>query len=146
MGEQSVDESGGQQCTGGQRFSRFLGYGKLHRDRLLSVLTMLNLSSIQDETGQIWVASLATTATVATTAYGNYTILKTNVQKGGKINIAGGIVLIIMYSYFSGFSQPKLLEWLNPYGIVLAIPSVLSGAIGLTSSSKSDGESMTDCH
>ena len=99
--------------------------------------TIFNLSSIQGETGQTWIASLATAAAVVTTACGSYTILNGNAQKGGKINIAGGLVLIIMYSYFSEFSQPKLLDWLNPSGIALVIPPILSGVIGLIVSSQS---------
>jgi hypothetical protein len=99
--------------------------------------TMANLSSIQDETSQILIASLATGITVITTAYGSYTILSANTQRGGTINVAGGIILVIMYSYFSEFSQPKLLQWLNPLGIALVIPSIVSGVIGLITSSKS---------
>jgi uncharacterized membrane protein len=99
--------------------------------------TMANLSSIQDETSQIWTASLATAIVVITTAYGSYTILKGNSQKGGTINVAGGIILVIMYSYFSEFSQPKFLEWLNPFGIALVIPPILSGVIDLIGGSKS---------
>jgi hypothetical protein len=99
--------------------------------------TMVDFSSIQDETSQIWIASLATAIAVITTAYGSYTILNGNTQRGGTINVTGGIILVIMYSYFSEFSQPKLLEWLNPSGIALVIPSILSGVIGLITSSKS---------
>lgn len=99
--------------------------------------TMANLSSIQDETSQIWIASLATGITVITTAYGSYTILSGNTQRGGTINVAGGIILVITYCYFSEFSQPKLLGWLNPLGIALVIPSILSGVIGLIGGSKS---------
>lgn len=99
--------------------------------------TMANLSSIQDETRQTWIASLATGITAITTAYGSYTILKGNTQRGGTINVAGGIILVIMYSYFSEFSQPKLLEWLNPLGIALVVPPILSGVIGLISGPKS---------
>ena len=127
-------------------FLGFLGTASSIAIGFYLVSTMLNLSRIQDETGQIWVASLATVATAATTAYGSYTILTADAQKGGKINIAGGITLIIMYSYFSEFSQPKLLEWLNPSGIVLLVSSMLSGVIGLTSHSKSHSESTTDSH
>jgi hypothetical protein len=106
--------------------------------------TMFDLSSLQSETDQIWITSLATAAAVVTTGYGSYVILKGNAQKGGKINIAGGIILIVIYSYFSEFSQPKLLEWLNPLGISLAIPPILSGVIGLASDSKSQSESTTE--
>jgi hypothetical protein len=104
--------------------------------------TLLDLSSIQGETGQIWIASLATTASVASTAYGSYTILNSNAQRGGKINIAGGLVLVITYLYFSEFSQPKLLEWLNPIGIALLIPPILSGVISLMRNPKNQSESI----
>ena len=127
-------------------FLGFLGTVNSITIGLYLILTMLDLSSIQDETVQIWIASLSTTVAVAITAYGSYAILKISTQKGGKINIAGGIIIITMYSYFSEFSQPKLLEWLNPYGIALAIPSILSGAIGLITPLKNDGKSKTHSH
>jgi lipopolysaccharide export LptBFGC system permease protein LptF len=102
--------------------------------------TMMNLASIQDETSQIWIAGSATAIAAITVAYGSCTILGNNRQKGGKINIVGGAVLILTYAYFSEFSQPKLLEWLNPIGIALLIPPIFSGAIGLISDSKNQSK------
>jgi hypothetical protein len=95
------------------------------------ISTMMNLASIQDETSQIWIAGSATAVTVITMFYGSCTILRSNTQKGGKINIVGGAVLIATYAYFSWFSQTRLLEWLNPIGIAILIPPILSGAISL---------------
>jgi uncharacterized membrane protein len=95
------------------------------------ISTMMNLASIQDETSQIWFAGSATAVTVTTMFYGSCTILGSNTQKGGKINIVGGAVLIATYAYFSWFSQTRLLEWLNPIGIAILIPPILSGAISL---------------
>jgi hypothetical protein len=104
--------------------------------------TMTNLANIQDETSQIWIAGVATTITAIVTAYGSYLILRSNTQKGGKINVAGGSVLIVTYFYFSMVSQPKLLEWLNPLGIALVIPPILSGVISLMMNPKNQSESI----
>jgi hypothetical protein len=104
--------------------------------------TMIDLANIQDETSQIWIAGVATTITAIVTAYGSYLILRSNSQKGGKINIAAGSVLIATYFYFSEVSQPKLLEWLNPLGIALVIPPILSGVISLMTNPKNQSESI----
>jgi hypothetical protein len=104
--------------------------------------TMIDLANIQDETSQIWIAGVATTITAMVTAYGSCLILRSKAKKGGKINIAGGSVLIVTYFYFSLVSQPKLLEWLNPLGIALVIPPILSGVISLTINSKNQSESI----
>jgi hypothetical protein len=98
---------------------------------LYLISTMLNLSNIQDETSQIWLTGFATAITATATTFGSYTIFAHSVQKGGTINIAGGAVLVATYAYFSGLSQPKLLEWINPLGIALVIPPILSGVISL---------------
>jgi drug/metabolite transporter (DMT)-like permease len=107
------------------------------------ISTMLDLAKIQDETSQIWIASVATTITAMVTACGSYLILKSYTKKGGKINIAGGSVLIVAYLYFSMVSQPKLLEWLNPLGIALVIPPILSGVISLMTNPKNQSESIS---
>jgi hypothetical protein len=111
---------------------------------LYLISTMLNLSSIQDETSQIWLAGLATAIAATATTYGSYKIFAHSMRKGGIINIAGGAVLVATYAYFSGLSQPKLLEWINPLGIALVIPPILSGAISLICDSKDQGELITD--
>jgi hypothetical protein len=114
----------------------FLGVAVSLAVGLYLLSTIANLSSIQDGTAQSLIAGVATTITVVTAAYGSYTILNGNSQKGGTMNVAGGIVLIITYSYFSEFSQPKLLDWLNPSGIALEIPTILSGIMSLVSGPK----------
>jgi hypothetical protein len=107
-----------------------------------SLSTMINLTNIQDETSQIWIAGVAITITAMATAYGSCLIMRGNIQKGGKINIAGGSVLIVTYFYFSEASQPKLLEWLNPLGITLVIPPILSGVISLMINPKNQSKSI----
>lgn len=104
--------------------------------------TMINLTNIQDETSQIWIAGVAITITAMATAYGSCLIMRGNIQKGGKINIAGGSVLIVTYFYFSEISQPKLLECLNPLGITLVIPPILSGVISLMMNPKNQSKSI----
>jgi len=111
---------------------------------LYLISTMLNLSNIQDETSQIWLTGLATAITATATAYGSYKIFAHSMLKGGITNIAGGAVLVATYTYFSGLSQPKLLEWINPLGIALLIPPILSGVISLIYHSKDQGEPLTD--
>ena len=98
------------------------------------VSTMANLASYQDETSQIWSTLFVTAIASIATLFGSYLILNSKPRKGGGINIAGGVILLATYSYFSEFTEPKLLEWLNPLGLVLVMPSFLSGVISLMSS------------
>jgi len=93
--------------------------------------TISSISNIQDQGFQSWTISVAVAIALLALIYGSYLILKGHTQKGAKINVTGGIISALIYIYYSAFSQPKILDWLNPAGIVLTIPAILSGAIGL---------------
>lgn len=100
--------------------------------------TMLSISQIQGMTFQSAIASIAIGVAFASLTYGSFEILKGNTKKGARINMAGGIFSILMYIYYSEFSQPSFLGWLNPIGITLLIPPLLSGTIGLLKETKSE--------
>jgi len=76
---------------------------------------------------------LSPTMAVITTMliYGSFLISKNeNTKKGAKINLIAGLSLAFVYIYYAHFSEPQLLSWLSPAGILLIIPPTLSGIIG----------------
>jgi hypothetical protein len=93
--------------------------------------TISSISQIQSTTSQSAIASIPIGVTFTSLTYGSFEILKGNTKKGAKINMAGGLILACVYIYYSEFSQPNFLGWLNPVGITLLIPPILSGTIGL---------------
>jgi hypothetical protein len=93
--------------------------------------TLSSVSQIQSIMFQSTIASMATGVAFTSLTYGSFEILKANAKKGARINMAGGILSVFTYIYYSEFSQPSLLGWLNPIGITLLIPPLLSGIIGL---------------
>jgi hypothetical protein len=67
--------------------------------------------------------------------YGSYLIFKNkNVKRGAEINLITGLILAFLYVYYAYVSQPSLLSWFTPGGILLIIPPILSGIIGKTAS------------
>lgn len=93
--------------------------------------TISSLSAFGNEAFQSFIASVAIAVAFSALMYGSYLLFRDGHQKGGKINIVGGLILTGVYVYYSAFSQPKLLEWLNPSGTTLLIPPILSGILGL---------------
>jgi hypothetical protein len=70
---------------------------------------------------------------IVTLIYGSYLILKNrNTKRGARVNLASGLILAFLYVYYAFLSKPILLGWLNPVGISLIIPPLLSGIIGQT--------------
>jgi MFS family permease len=62
--------------------------------------------------------------------FGSYLIVRNkSIRKGSRVNIVAGLFLAFLYVYYSCFSQPLLLGWLFPYGIILVIPPILSGIL-----------------
>jgi Na+(H+)/acetate symporter ActP len=98
--------------------------------------TVSSISNIQDQGLQSWTISVVVAIALLALIYGSYLILKGHTQKGATINMTGGIILALVYIYYSTFSQPRLLDWLSPAGIILTIPAILSGAIGLIRGTK----------
>jgi len=79
---------------------------------------------------QGYIAALIIATVAAILIYGSYLILKNeSARKGGKINLAAGLILTSLYIYYSFLSQPRLLSWFIPIGVLLIIPPVLSGII-----------------
>jgi hypothetical protein len=101
--------------------------------------TVSSISNIQDQGLQSWAISIAVAISLLVLTYGSYLILKGHSQKGAKINMTGSVISAIIYIYYSAFSQPKLLDWINPAGITLIIPAILSGVIGMTQGTKDRG-------
>jgi hypothetical protein len=65
--------------------------------------------------------------------YGSYLIFKNkNVKRGAEINLVTGLILAFLYVYYAYVSQPSLLSWFTPGGIILIMPPILSGIIGKT--------------
>jgi len=95
---------------------------------LLSTIFSLILISDLMIQGYILAPVVATVAVAL--IYGSYLILKNkNLKKGAGINLIFGLILAFLYIYYAYFSQPLLLGWLAPGGILLIIPPILSGII-----------------
>lgn len=101
------------------------------------ISTILNMSKIVNQPLDGWIASMAIIVIIIALIYGSFLIVRGKNRKGGKINMASGLILACVYIYYSVFSEPKLLSWLNPIGITLMIPPILSGIISLLNEAKS---------
>ena len=80
---------------------------------------------------QVYSLSTLTIGSAVMLIYGSFAITKLKSWKGGIINLlAGTVVPIPTYVYFTFYSQPKLLvSWLIPVGFCVLIPSLVSAAI-----------------
>lgn len=90
------------------------------------------LSAIVSSSGQTLESYMiigTTSIIVAVLIFGSCMIMARNPKKGGKLNMAAGCLQTCIYVYYSLFSQPSLLNWLNPAGITLLLPSLLSGLV-----------------
>jgi len=95
---------------------------------LLSIL--FNPINISNLVIQGYIAAPIIATVTAMLIYGSYLILKNeSARKVGKINLAAGLILTSLYIYYSFLSQPRLLSWFTPIGVLLIIPPVLSGII-----------------
>jgi uncharacterized membrane protein YgdD (TMEM256/DUF423 family) len=114
--------------------SAFMGFlGAINSMAIGFYVTSLLFNPIQISNSIIqgyMVASLTATLTAAL-IYGSLLILKNkNVGRGAGINLTAGLILTALYIYYAHFSQPSILGWLTPNGILLVIPPILSGVIG----------------
>jgi hypothetical protein len=67
--------------------------------------------------------------------YGGILMWTNNTLKGGIVNLlAGALVPVPTYVYFTFFSQLDLLSWLGPSGFLLLAPAILSGVISVYAS------------
>lgn len=95
---------------------------------LLSAL--LNPILIPDLVIQGYILSPIIAVITILLVYGSYLILKNkNTKKGAEINFIAGLFLAFLYVYYAYFSQPPLLKWLAPAGILLVVPPILSGIL-----------------
>lgn len=117
-------------------FLGFLGAANSLAIDFYLISTILSMSKIVNQPLDGWIASMAVIVIMIALIYGSFLILRGKNRKGGKINMAGGLILTFVYIYYSIFSEPKLLDWLNPIGIVLVMPPILSGIIGLLHGAK----------
>lgn len=98
---------------------------------LLSIL--FNPLGISNLMIQGYVLAPVIAVIIVTLMYGSYLILKNrNMKRGARMNLASGLILTFLYVYYAFLSKPILLGWLNPAGISLIIPPLLSGIIGQT--------------
>jgi len=83
----------------------------------------------------VYSAAILMIASAIVLIYGSYLIWRTNKLKGGIINLlAGTLVPVPTYVYFSFFSQPALLSWLGTVGWFILTPAIISGALSVFSS------------
>ena len=81
---------------------------------------------------QAWIASTLTTISALILIYGSYLLWRGHKHKGGVVNIlTGTLALTPVYTYFTLFSQPPLLDWLGLVGIFLLAPPIIGGGIGI---------------
>ncbi len=118
-------------------FLGFLGAANSLAIGFYLISAMLGLSKIANQPLDGWVASISIIIMMMVLIYGSFLILRGKNMRGGKINTAGGLILTSIYIYYSIFSEPKLLSWLNPIGIMLVIPPILSGIISLLNEANS---------
>lgn len=92
--------------------------------------TLFNPILIPDLVIQDYIISPIIAVITILLIYGSYLILKNkNIKKGAEINFIAGLFLAFLYVYYAYFSQPPLLRWLAPTGILLVIPPILSGIL-----------------
>jgi hypothetical protein len=91
--------------------------------------TLSAIESSASQTLQNYMITGTTSIIDAALIYGSYMIMTKNPKKGAKMNIAAGFLQTGIYVYYSWFFQPSLLNWINPAGIILLLPSLLSGLI-----------------
>ena len=97
--------------------------------------TLFNPILIIDSAIQGYILTTIIGAITTILIYGSYLILKNkNVKRGAEINLITGLILAFLYVYYAYLSQPSLLSWFTPGGILLIIPPILSGIIGKTAS------------
>jgi threonine/homoserine/homoserine lactone efflux protein len=89
--------------------------------------TLSTIVSPSSQTLESYMIIGTTSIIVAALIYGCYMIMTKNPKKGAKMNITAGCLQTGIYVYYSSFFQPSLLNWINPAGIILLLPSLLSG-------------------
>lgn len=85
---------------------------------------------------QVYFTTILTFASAIILVYGSYLIWKSNRLKGGIINLlAGTLVPIPTYVYFTFLSQPSFLFWLvswfGPVACFPLAPAIISGTVSI---------------
>jgi hypothetical protein len=125
-------QSEGKRSTRTGIVSVLLGFLGAVNSAVIAFFLISTLSTIIpsfNHTIETFIIIITTMAIAAVLIYGSHLILTTNPKKGGKMNIAAGCLETCVYIYYSVLSQPNLLSWLNPIGILLLLPPLLSGLI-----------------
>lgn len=78
---------------------------------------------------QIYITAIVNTFCVFLLLYGSYLLWRKHTYLGGVMNLSVGIITMIVYAYFS--SVFPLLDWLNPAGYMLLVPSPMSGLLAI---------------
>lgn len=94
--------------------------------------TLSGIPSMRSLFFQVYFSAILTTASAIMLICGSYLMLKTKGRRGGAINLlAGTLIPIPGYIYFTFFSQPRLLSWLGPIGWALLTPAIISGTTNI---------------
>lgn len=97
------------------------------------LFVMFNPVFVSDLLIQGYILSPIITIIITMLSYGSLSMLRNNnIEKGARINLVSGLFLASIYVYYAHFSNPPLLNWLSPSGILLIIPALMSGIIGKT--------------
>jgi len=66
------------------------------------------------------------------TSLGTYFSWKKHFKRGGILNFVGGIILLVIYIYYTFIFEPSLLSWLGPIAYILPLLPILSGCFGIS--------------
>jgi len=100
------------------------------------LFVMFNPVFISDLLIQGYILSPIIAIIITMLSYGSLSMLRNNnIKKGARINLVSGLLLASIYLYYAHLSNPLLLNWLSPSGILLIIPALMSGIIGRTTPS-----------
>lgn len=88
---------------------------------------------------QVYFASILTVGSAAALVIGSYLVVGNRGRRGGTINLlAGTLVPVPTYIYFTFLSQPSLLGWIEIGGVqigwALLAPAIISGTVAILAS------------
>ena len=88
---------------------------------------------------QVYFASILTVGSAVALVFGSYLVVGKRGRRGGTINLlAGTLVPVPTYIYFTFLSQPSLLGWIEIGGVqigwALLAPAIISGTVAILAS------------
>jgi hypothetical protein len=94
-----------------------------------SALKLYHLGIMRGYQLEIYFVSILTLFLTLTLLYGSYSLWKTRFKRGGRFNLLAGGGILSLYWYFT-WVTPLLSEF-GVVGLLLCIPSLLSGVLGV---------------